>query len=60
MGGILNLGVGLIPLREGIHNPWVSALRPTFDYLRQFWFFNVYVFLHRVSGALTAPHGGSP
>jgi hypothetical protein len=59
-GAILNLGTGPVPLREGVNCNWETPLGPTFSYMCQFWFLNVCVFLHRVSGVLTAPHGGSP
>jgi hypothetical protein len=60
MGTDLNLGSSPIPLREGVDNPWVSLLRPTFSYLCQFQFLNVCMFLRKVLGVLAAPHGGSP
>jgi hypothetical protein len=44
-GADLNLGSGPVPLREG-------------DYLCQFLFLNVCVFLCRISGMLTAPYEG--
>jgi hypothetical protein len=56
----LNLGSGLVPLRERVDNPWVSLLALAFSYLCQSPFLNVGVFLCRVSGTLIAPHEGSP
>jgi hypothetical protein len=56
-GVILNLGIGPIPLREGVDSPRVSPLGPTFSYLCQFRFLNICVFTCRVSGVITAPHG---
>jgi hypothetical protein len=55
---VLNLGTGPIPLREGVNNPRVWSLRPSLDYLCQFWFLNVFVFLCRVSGMFAMPHDG--
>jgi hypothetical protein len=52
-GANLNPGSGLVPLREGVNNTWVSPLRLTFGYLCQFLFLNACVFLNRVSGHLT-------
>jgi hypothetical protein len=57
-GAVLNLGPGLVPLREGVDIPWVSPLKPAFGCLCQFRFHNIYVFLHRVSSVFTVPHGG--
>jgi hypothetical protein len=56
----LNLGSGPVLLREGVDNPWVSPLGPTFCCLCQFWFLNVCVFLCRVSSMLVVPREGSP
>jgi hypothetical protein len=35
-GAILNHGTCPVPLREGVDNPWVSPLGPSFGYLCQF------------------------
>jgi hypothetical protein len=40
-----NLGSGLIPLREGVDNPWVSSLGLSFGCLCQFLFLTICVFL---------------
>jgi hypothetical protein len=56
-GAILNVGTGPVPLREGVDNPWVSSLKPTFSYLCRFWFLNVCVFLRMVLGMFVALHG---
>jgi hypothetical protein len=53
-----NLGSSLIPLREGVHNPWVSLLELTSICLCQFLLPNTYAFLCRILGTRTAPHGG--
>jgi hypothetical protein len=60
MGFDLNLGSDLIPLWEGVDSPWVSLLGLSFDYLCRFLFLTICVFLCRISGTLTMPHGGSP
>jgi hypothetical protein len=53
-GADLNLGYGLIPLREGVDNP------RSFDCLCQFLFLTVCMFLRRISCTLTSPRVGSP
>jgi hypothetical protein len=55
-----NLGTSPVPLREGIGNPWVSLLGPSFSYMCQFWFLNICVFLNRVSDMFTVARRGSP
>jgi hypothetical protein len=47
-GAILSLGTSPAPLRERVDSPWVSPLGPTFDYMCQFRFLSVFMFLHRV------------
>jgi hypothetical protein len=59
-GADLNPRASPTPLREGDNNTWVSLLGPIFGCLCQCRFLNTFMFLRRVSGALTVPHGGSP
>jgi hypothetical protein len=59
-GAVPDLGMGPIPLREGVDNPCVCPLRPSCGYLFQFWFLNVCVILCRVLSMFTMPRGGSP
>jgi hypothetical protein len=55
-----SLGSSPVPLREKVDNPRVSLLGLAFSYLCQPPFLDISIFLCRVSGSLTAPHGGSP
>jgi hypothetical protein len=59
-GADLNLGSGLIPLREVVDNLWVSSLGLSFGSLCRFLFLIVCIFLHRIPGTLAAPHRMSP
>jgi hypothetical protein len=58
-GTNLNLGFSLIPLREGVNNPWVSSLGFSFGCLCRFLFLTICVFLRRISGTFAVPHGGN-
>jgi hypothetical protein len=57
-GADLNFGSSPVPLREGVHNPWVSLLEFTFIYLYQILLLNAHAFLCTVSGTHAAPHRG--
>jgi hypothetical protein len=57
-GANLNLGSGLVPLREGIDSPWVSLVGLTFGYLCHLLFLSVCMFLCKISSMLTVPLGG--
>jgi hypothetical protein len=60
LGGDMSLGSGPVPLKERVDNPRVSLPGLAFSYLWQPLFLDVSMFLRRVSGMLTVPHGGSP